>query len=88
MTESISQHIQSLGLMPPTASQNIYKDECCYTFDSPFSTDGLDVCLSCFTGTSPNPRHNYTELHSQKTGHPVYLNIKKVLKTELVCCFF
>lgn len=84
MSQSIENHIQGLGLLPPTSSQKVFKDECLYSFDSPFSVDGLDVCLQCFRGTSPNPRHNYTELHAKKTGHSAYLNIKKILKESEV----
>lgn len=34
---SVSNHIISLGLKPPTSDTNVYKDECSYTFDSPVS---------------------------------------------------
>lgn len=77
---SVLEHIESLNLQPPSSSQNVYKDECSYSFDTPFSSYGLDICLSCFRGTSPDPSHNYTKKHQEATGHAAYLNIRKVLK--------
>lgn len=37
MTSEIAKHIQSLNLVPPKSFENVYKDECAYTFDSPVS---------------------------------------------------
>lgn len=45
--------------------------------ESPY---GLDVCLNCFSSSSPHPDHNYTALHNALTGHEIYLNIRKVPK--------
>ncbi|ODQ68420.1 ubiquitin carboxyl-terminal hydrolase 14 [Nadsonia fulvescens var. elongata DSM 6958] len=67
---------------PPQSYQTVYKDDCCYSFDSPFSPNGLDVCLHCFISTSPDPERNYTLLHHKQTGHSIYLNIKRILKSN------
>lgn len=55
----------------------IFKDECVYTFDNQESEFGVDVCLSCFIGTSPDPTHDFTNQHSRTTGHTAFLNLKK-----------
>ena len=55
----------------------VYKDDCVYTFDTPYSPNGLDVCIECGIATSPAPEHNFTALHYAKTGHEQYVNIRK-----------
>lgn len=55
----------------------IFKDECVYTFDNQESEFGVDVCLSCFIGTSPDPAHDFTNQHSRTAGHSAFLNLKK-----------
>lgn len=74
------EHIKGLNLNPPGIGQQVYKDDCAYCFDTPESANGLDVCLQCFLSSSPDPAHNYTNLHYELTGHTVYMNIKKTLK--------
>lgn len=55
----------------------VYKDECVYTFDTQESPYGIDVCLSCFIGTSPDPGHDFTTQHFRTVGHSAFLNFKK-----------
>jgi ubiquitin carboxyl-terminal hydrolase 5/13 len=53
----------------------IYKDECCKCFNSPYSKDGLDVCLKSLVGAC---RETHAKMIAQQKGHPLVLNIKKV----------
>lgn len=48
-----------------------------YTFDTPDSPHGLDVCLDCYIGTSPDPAHDFTSLHSLLTGHKLFVNLRR-----------
>jgi len=60
----------------------VYKDECVYTCDNTFSPHGIDVCLQCFIGTSPDPSHDFTKAHSRLTTHTAFLNIHRVPKPK------
>lgn len=55
----------------------MYKEDCVYTFDTPESPHGLDVCLDCYIGTSPDPSHDFTALHSLLTGHKLFANLRR-----------
>ncbi|XP_057833693.2 ubiquitin carboxyl-terminal hydrolase 14 isoform X1 [Cryptomeria japonica] len=56
----------------PEASNRIYKEECCVSFDTPKSEGGLFVDLSSFLAFGKEAVYwNY-----RKTGNPVYLHIK------------
>ena len=59
----------------------VYKDECVYCFEGPSSEAGLNLCLTCYIGTCSTYLErnifDHTDLHKQKTNHPVYLNIKQ-----------
>lgn len=60
----------------------VYKDECVYTFDTQESPFGIDVCLRCFIGTSPDPAHDFTTQHYRTSGHSAFLNLKKELESK------
>jgi len=64
----------------PMKSDPVYKDECMYSFDSPYSKDGLYVSLHNFMGFG----HDYVMLDHQKSKRAVsyYLNIKKIPKEK------
>ena len=36
------------SLRPPGAGDKVFKDECCYTFDTPLSPGGLFISLHTF----------------------------------------
>uniref|UniRef100_A0A0C9RW38 Ubiquitin carboxyl-terminal hydrolase n=1 Tax=Wollemia nobilis TaxID=56998 RepID=A0A0C9RW38_9CONI len=60
----------------PEASNRIYKEECCISFDTPKSEGGLYVDLSSFLAFGKEAVFwNY-----KKTGNPVYLHIKATKK--------
>ncbi|RDD44181.1 Ubiquitin carboxyl-terminal hydrolase 5 [Trichoplax sp. H2] len=60
----------------PTAMDKVYKAECCYSFDTPVSDGGLYVCMSNFLSFG----RNYVERYFKKTGHNIFLHLKKVAK--------
>lgn len=44
-------------------------------------TLGVDVCMSCFGGfCSQGSTNSHGVLHHQKTGHSVFVNIKRTRK--------
>ncbi|KAK7207236.1 hypothetical protein BZA70DRAFT_270788 [Myxozyma melibiosi] len=73
-------HLDGLTLRPPTASQQVYKDDCTQCFDNTESPLGLDVCLSCFNGGCTSEFPGHSKLHYSITEHPIVLNIKKTRK--------
>lgn len=66
-----SKILGSLG--NPSLTSNIYKDECVYCFETTFDAHGLNVCLLCFEGFC----NDHKQLHLDKLGHPLALNIVK-----------
>ncbi|KAG5683961.1 hypothetical protein PVAND_013216 [Polypedilum vanderplanki] len=62
----------------PTANDNIFSEECVFSFDTPESDDGLYVSLTSFLGFSKD----HVERYYQKTKNAVFLHIKRV-KTEI-----
>ncbi|GAM26295.1 hypothetical protein SAMD00019534_094700 [Acytostelium subglobosum LB1] len=62
----------------PTAQSQVWKDECCYSFDKQESQEGLFVDLYSFYAVSKA----FLPLHYEKTKHPVYLNIRRVVKPK------
>lgn len=80
---SVCSHSKNLRL--PSASTKIFKDECTLCFDNQDMDDGIDVCLSCHNGscnTAASKAQNHSQLHYQKTGHSVVLNIKRTRKVD------
>lgn len=55
----------------------IYKDECSKCFCSPYTKDGLDICLKSLVGAC---RAKHSKLVYQQKGKPLVLNIRKVKK--------
>jgi len=60
----------------PNQNSSIHKEECCFTFTSPESEEGLYVDLNSFLGFSKK----YALLNFQKTGHKLYLHIKRIFR--------
>ncbi|KAF9585467.1 hypothetical protein BGW38_002258 [Lunasporangiospora selenospora] len=77
-------HVASAGINVPAPTAQIYKDECSFCYDSPDNEGGLDVCLTCFVGGCTDPERYHNIQHSNKTGHPLALNIKRVKKPKIV----
>ncbi|GAA5941060.1 ubiquitin-specific protease UBP14 [Sporobolomyces koalae] len=67
-------------LSPPRASQLVHREECTQCFDTVWQSPefGLDVCLHCFNGAcSAGSTNQHSNLHADKTGHSVVVNIVK-----------
>ncbi|CAM6094678.1 unnamed protein product [Calypogeia fissa] len=60
----------------PEPSNRIYKQECCISFQTPRSEGGLFVDLNSFLAFG----REYVMWNYEKTGNPVYLNIKETSK--------
>lgn len=58
----------------PKAEDRVYKDECCLSFDSPYSEGGLYVCLNSFLSFGQKHVIKYHEL----TGNSVFLILRKI----------
>lgn len=71
--------IEELGkrtVKAPIGGEKVYKDECAYSFDNPESPDGLYICMNTFLGIGKR----FLQQHFEKTGHGVFLNIKRLRK--------
>ncbi|ODQ78695.1 hypothetical protein BABINDRAFT_162396 [Babjeviella inositovora NRRL Y-12698] len=66
---------------PPLPSATVYKDDCMYCFDTPESSSGLDICLTCFQAFSRGDL-NHTVEHFAASNHKLFLNLKKTPKPE------
>lgn len=60
----------------PTDNDKVYKDECVYSYVTPFSADGLYVCLNRFIGVSKD----LLPLYYSKTQSHLYLKFKSTRK--------
>ena len=59
-------------LRVPSAYDKVYNDECMYSFDSPYSDNGLYISLHTYEGVGVK----YLRHHSEKTGSILYLHSK------------
>ncbi|XP_074038591.1 ubiquitin specific protease 5 isoform X1 [Leptinotarsa decemlineata] len=57
----------------PTNQSKVYKDECVFSFDNPETDTGLYVSLTTFIGLG----RNHVERYYRKTGHAVFLHLKR-----------
>jgi ubiquitin carboxyl-terminal hydrolase 5/13 len=64
----------------PTQNSDVHKEECCFTFTSTESEDGIFIDLNNFLAFSKE----YALLNTQKTGHKLYLNIKTIWKEKVL----
>eukprot|EP00741_Cyanophora_paradoxa_P017291 tig00020961_g16701.t1 len=62
-------------LEPPRLSTPVYKEECTQCFDGQDNEEGINVCLHCFNGGCAK----HAPLHAMNRGHPIALNIKRIL---------
>nr|CAG8503511.1 9580_t:CDS:10 [Entrophospora candida] len=75
-------HVSTVNLQPPSASTQVHKEECTLCFDSQDLSPGIDVCLTCFNASCPGPERNHSQIHYQKTNHPLVLNIRRLIKDK------
>lgn len=57
----------------------IYKDECCFGFDTPFSEGGLYVCMRTFKSFG----REFVEKYHAETGNRVFLKLKKIVLEKM-----
>lgn len=67
------------GLAAAGVSSTVYKDDCMFCYDTPLAPRGLAVCLTCFQGFCRGDL-DHSATHAARTGHSLYLTIKKVPK--------
>src|SRR4051812_5194396 len=58
----------------PNPNDKVYKDECMFSFDSPFSNSGLYVNMNTYHGVG----QNYLKLDMERTKCKIYLHEKWV----------
>lgn len=58
----------------PNAEDRIYKEECCLSFDTPYTETGLYVCLNSFLSFG----RKYVEMYHESTGNSVFLHLRKI----------
>ncbi|KAL7421331.1 ubiquitin C-terminal hydrolase Ubp14 [Cryptotrichosporon argae] len=75
-------HLDELAptLRPPSASQQVHREECTLCFDGQDDPEGVFVCLQCFNGgcLAEGRRHAY--LHYEKKQHPLGVVVKRTRK--------
>lgn len=68
--EQLQDHLSNINV--PGPNSKVFKDECVYSFNTPFTDTGLYVCLKTFYGLSKE----HLERHYRKTGSCVYVHLK------------
>lgn len=66
----LSKHLNAIRV--PNNYDNIYRDECVYSFDTPLSDTGIYVSLTSFLGFGKQ----YVDDYSRKSGNAVFLHIQ------------
>lgn len=61
--------IEAASVKIPTLRDRVYKDECMYSFDTPFSEDGIYTSLTTFQSFGSQ----HLLAHFQRHGYPLYL---------------
>lgn len=61
----------------PGPNDNVYKDECLYSFDNPESTTGLYICMSTFRGVGKDQLERHCQANP---GKNVFLHILRTRK--------
>lgn len=67
------------SVQPPLGSQEVYKDDCMYCFNTCFHDQGINICLLCFQSFCPD--HDDDHFHSFP-GHLLFLNYVKKPRVE------
>ncbi|XP_048362758.1 ubiquitin carboxyl-terminal hydrolase 13 isoform X2 [Sphaerodactylus townsendi] len=57
----------------PKTGDRVYKSECAFSYDSPYSEGGLYVCMKTFLGFG----REHVERHYRKTGQSVFMHLKR-----------
>ncbi|CEP16653.1 hypothetical protein [Parasitella parasitica] len=78
----VCSHIENATLNPPSALTQVHKEECTQCFDNQDGPEGIDVCLTCFNGGCVNKDRHHALTHSQLTGHPLAVNIRRITVTN------
>ncbi|KAG1073045.1 hypothetical protein G6F42_025850 [Rhizopus arrhizus] len=87
----VCSHIENATLNLPSAFTQVHKDECTQCFDNQDGPEGIDVCLTCFNGGCLGQERHHALTHSQLTGHPLTVNIRRITVTnpnKRVSCAF
>ncbi len=79
--DSLAKTASSSKIRVPTSSDHVYKDDCMFSFDTPFDEGGIDICMTCFQALSRG-KYNYTKQHAQLFGHSLFLNYRKSPKAK------
>ncbi|KFB47436.1 AGAP012248-PA-like protein [Anopheles sinensis] len=69
--ETLQKHLGQVKV--PCASDNVYKEECVYSFDNPESDTGLYVSLASFLGFGEEHYRQYAE----RSGNRVFVHLKR-----------
>lgn len=72
-------NLESVAL--PTSSTRVFKDDCMFSFDTAYDTQGLDICMKCHQAFSRG-EFKYTQMHSEFYDHDVFLNYRKIRKVQ------
>ncbi|XP_018328261.1 ubiquitin carboxyl-terminal hydrolase 5 [Agrilus planipennis] len=67
----LNTHLDTIRVPEPL--DKVYKDECLFSFDNGNTDTGLFISLTSFWGLGKD----YVELYHRKTGHSVFLHIKR-----------
>ncbi|CAO0790253.1 unnamed protein product [Mucor circinelloides] len=78
----VCSHIENATLNLPSAFTQVHKDECTQCFDNQDGPEGIDVCLTCFNGGCLGQERHHALTHSQLTGHPLTVNIRRITVTN------
>ena len=60
----------------PSKNDQVYKDECAFSFAAPDDRSGLFICLRTFLGIGPD----FIKEYIKKTGNSIFLQYK-IIKT-------
>uniref|UniRef100_H2ZM55 Ubiquitin carboxyl-terminal hydrolase n=1 Tax=Ciona savignyi TaxID=51511 RepID=H2ZM55_CIOSA len=60
----------------PGIGDNVYKEEGCFSFDTPKCEDGLYVCMTTFLGFN----RKFAQLYHEVTGNKLFLHMKQIKK--------
>ncbi|XP_070502099.1 ubiquitin carboxyl-terminal hydrolase 5 [Chironomus tepperi] len=74
--EILNENLKQIKI--PTSNDNIYSEECVFSYDTPESENGLYISLTSFLSFGKD----YVERYYQKTKNAVFLHIKRT-KTEI-----
>ena len=77
-SDDVCGHVASASLQPPSASQDVCKDECMWCFDSQDTPTGVAVCMHCFLAGCLAQAH--AGRHCEQTGHALALWLRRTPK--------